>query len=109
MLRTTFKGNYGWLNYKAGGLGEVVDRYRWDSGCIVEHVRIAHLHSYAAILLPIRVANTKFQVGPGRKVPQQLDGVQDFDIYEVCSRHFRLREDIVILFACIMSYIYIEI
>ncbi|CAK7201749.1 hypothetical protein SEUCBS139899_004461 [Sporothrix eucalyptigena] len=37
VLRTTFKGNMGWLNYKAGGLGEVVDRYRWDAGCIVEH------------------------------------------------------------------------
>ncbi|CAK7217248.1 hypothetical protein SCUCBS95973_003081 [Sporothrix curviconia] len=37
VLRTTFKGNMGWLNYKAGGLGEVVDRYRWDAGCIAEH------------------------------------------------------------------------
>ncbi|KIH92903.1 hypothetical protein SPBR_03136 [Sporothrix brasiliensis 5110] len=37
VLRTTFKGNYGWLNYRAGGFGEVVDRYRWDAGCIVEH------------------------------------------------------------------------
>ncbi|KAL1899517.1 hypothetical protein Sste5346_002916 [Sporothrix stenoceras] len=37
VLRTTFKGNFGWLNYRAGGLGEVVDRYRWDAGCIVEH------------------------------------------------------------------------
>ncbi|CAK7231011.1 hypothetical protein SBRCBS47491_007787 [Sporothrix bragantina] len=37
VLRTTFKGNMGWLNYKAGGLGEVVDRYRWEAGCIAEH------------------------------------------------------------------------
>ncbi|KAK3943594.1 hypothetical protein QBC46DRAFT_351469 [Diplogelasinospora grovesii] len=36
-LRRTFKGNMGWLDYRASGLGEVVDRYRWEAGCIVEH------------------------------------------------------------------------
>lgn len=37
VLRIAFKGDTGWLNYLANGT-EVVDRYRWESGCIVEHV-----------------------------------------------------------------------
>ncbi|ROT42581.1 hypothetical protein SODALDRAFT_347522 [Sodiomyces alkalinus F11] len=37
VLRTTFQCNTGWLNYVATGVGEVVDRFRWESGCIVEH------------------------------------------------------------------------
>ncbi|KAF5229462.1 hypothetical protein FANTH_14196 [Fusarium anthophilum] len=37
VLRTTFRGNMGWLNYNASRIGEVVDRFRWDAGCIVEH------------------------------------------------------------------------
>ncbi|KAF2839727.1 hypothetical protein M501DRAFT_973386 [Patellaria atrata CBS 101060] len=36
VLRTTFKGNQGWLNYRSG-FGTVVDRYRWEAGCIAEH------------------------------------------------------------------------
>ncbi|KAF2241112.1 hypothetical protein BU26DRAFT_535396 [Trematosphaeria pertusa] len=38
-LRTTFNGtsNMGWLNYRSGSFGEVVDRYRWEGGCIAEH------------------------------------------------------------------------
>ncbi|KAL3418789.1 hypothetical protein PVAG01_09010 [Phlyctema vagabunda] len=36
VLRTKFQGAQGWLNYRSG-FGEVVDRYRWESGCIVEH------------------------------------------------------------------------
>lgn len=28
----------GWLEYDASGIGRVVDRYRWEEGCIVEHV-----------------------------------------------------------------------
>ncbi len=36
--RWTSKGEYGWLNYHVGGLGEIVDRYRFEAGCIVEHV-----------------------------------------------------------------------
>jgi len=38
VLRTAFKGNQGWLNYRTNYFGEVVDRYRWEAGCIVEHV-----------------------------------------------------------------------
>jgi predicted SnoaL-like aldol condensation-catalyzing enzyme len=36
-LRTAFKSPQSWLNYRSG-FGEVVDRYRWEGGCIVEHV-----------------------------------------------------------------------
>jgi predicted SnoaL-like aldol condensation-catalyzing enzyme len=37
-LRTAFKSPQSWLNYRTSGFGEVVDRYRWEGGCIVEHV-----------------------------------------------------------------------
>jgi hypothetical protein len=30
--------NMSWVNYRAGGMGEIVDRFRWEAGCIVEHV-----------------------------------------------------------------------
>ncbi|KAH8881120.1 hypothetical protein GQ53DRAFT_788236 [Thozetella sp. PMI_491] len=36
VLGTTFKGEMGWLHYKSG-YGEIVDRYRWEGGCIAEH------------------------------------------------------------------------
>jgi predicted SnoaL-like aldol condensation-catalyzing enzyme len=38
VLRTAFNGSQGWLNYQASGIGTIVDRFRWESGCIVEHV-----------------------------------------------------------------------
>ncbi|KAF2202021.1 hypothetical protein GQ43DRAFT_485858 [Delitschia confertaspora ATCC 74209] len=37
VLRTAFKDTQGWLNYRVSGMGEIVDRYRWEKGCIVEH------------------------------------------------------------------------
>ena len=37
VLRTKYNGTQGWLNYRSG-FGEVVDRYRWEAGCIAEHV-----------------------------------------------------------------------
>lgn len=37
-LRTTFQGTQSWLNYNNSVFGEVVDRFRWEGGCIVEHV-----------------------------------------------------------------------
>ncbi|KAF4624602.1 hypothetical protein G7Y89_g13569 [Cudoniella acicularis] len=37
VLRTKFNGTFGWLNYNVTTMGEVVDRYRWEDGCIVEH------------------------------------------------------------------------
>lgn len=38
VLRTKFAGEMSWLNYRSG-FGDIVDRYRWDAGCIIEHVR----------------------------------------------------------------------
>ncbi|TEB23857.1 hypothetical protein FA13DRAFT_1617675, partial [Coprinellus micaceus] len=35
-IRDTFRSPYGWVNYRSG-FGTVVDRYRWEGGCIVEH------------------------------------------------------------------------
>jgi hypothetical protein len=46
-LRSTIQGNMSWVNYKAGGIGEVVDRYRWDAGCIAEHVRMPYPENIA--------------------------------------------------------------
>jgi hypothetical protein len=39
-LRMAFKDPQSWLNYRTSGFGEVVDRYRWEGGCIVEHVSL---------------------------------------------------------------------
>ncbi|KAI0003896.1 hypothetical protein F4779DRAFT_601086 [Xylariaceae sp. FL0662B] len=36
LLRTKFEGEMSWLNYR-NGMGEIVDRYRWEDGCIIEH------------------------------------------------------------------------
>ncbi|KAI1101126.1 hypothetical protein F4804DRAFT_316810 [Jackrogersella minutella] len=36
-LRTKFEGNMSWLDYEASGNGEIIDRFRWEAGCIVEH------------------------------------------------------------------------
>ncbi|KAI0157140.1 hypothetical protein GGR52DRAFT_565463 [Hypoxylon sp. FL1284] len=36
-IRQTFKVDQGWLNYKASGMGVIVDRFRFEAGCIVEH------------------------------------------------------------------------
>ncbi|KAJ4991311.1 SnoaL-like polyketide cyclase family protein [Stagonosporopsis vannaccii] len=36
-LRTTFQGTQSWLSYNNSAFGEVVDRFRWEGGCIVEH------------------------------------------------------------------------
>ncbi|KAI1630941.1 hypothetical protein F4809DRAFT_634587 [Biscogniauxia mediterranea] len=36
VLRTKFEGNMSWLNYRSG-FGEIVDRFRWEDGCIAEH------------------------------------------------------------------------
>jgi predicted SnoaL-like aldol condensation-catalyzing enzyme len=37
VLNTTFQDPMGWLHYRGSGVGEVVDRFRWEAGCIVEH------------------------------------------------------------------------
>ncbi|KAH7014368.1 uncharacterized protein B0I36DRAFT_369331 [Microdochium trichocladiopsis] len=36
VLGTKFRGNMGWLNYRSA-FGTVVDRFRWEGGCIAEH------------------------------------------------------------------------
>ncbi|KAI8932591.1 hypothetical protein NX059_010095 [Plenodomus lindquistii] len=36
-IRTTFQNPQSWLNYETGTFGEVVDRFRWEEGCIAEH------------------------------------------------------------------------
>lgn len=38
--RTTFHGSQSWLEYENAVLGKVVDRFRWEGGCIVEHVSV---------------------------------------------------------------------
>jgi hypothetical protein len=42
-IRSTIEGNMSWVNYKAGGMGNIVDRFRWEDGCIAEHVCISQL------------------------------------------------------------------
>src|SRR3569833_2094304 len=37
LIRIYFKDDMSWVNYR-GSTGEVVDRFRWDAGCIAEHV-----------------------------------------------------------------------
>lgn len=39
-LRTAFEYPQSWLDYRTSGFGEVVDRFRWEGGCIVEHVSL---------------------------------------------------------------------
>ncbi|KAH8842267.1 hypothetical protein MCOR27_002271 [Pyricularia oryzae] len=36
VLGTLYRHPQGWLNYRSA-FGTIVDRYRWDGGCIVEH------------------------------------------------------------------------
>ena len=43
VLRTKFESPQSWLNYRSG-FGTVVDRYRWEGGCIAEHVRPFHVY-----------------------------------------------------------------
>lgn len=42
LLRTHYEGDMSWVNYQSS-LGQIVDRFRWEDGCIVEHVRIISL------------------------------------------------------------------
>ncbi|KAI0892419.1 hypothetical protein F4806DRAFT_239343 [Annulohypoxylon nitens] len=36
VLGTKFEGNMSWLNYQSP-FGTIVDRFRWEDGCIAEH------------------------------------------------------------------------
>ncbi|KAH8598882.1 hypothetical protein B0O99DRAFT_591492 [Bisporella sp. PMI_857] len=44
VLRTQFTSPQGWLNYRSG-FGEIVDRYRWEAGCIAEHAGLLNFLS----------------------------------------------------------------
>ncbi|WAO96437.1 Hypothetical protein NCS54_01411000 [Fusarium falciforme] len=35
--RKLFRGDMGWVNYNSSAAGEIIDRFRWEAGCIVEH------------------------------------------------------------------------
>ncbi|POS74973.1 hypothetical protein DHEL01_v206635 [Diaporthe helianthi] len=37
LLRKLYVDPQGFLNYESGGIGTIVDRFRWEAGCIVEH------------------------------------------------------------------------
>lgn len=75
VLRTKFESPQSWLNYK-NSFGTVVDRFRWEGGCIAEHV------CHSNILLPsfpipyVPVGNSLLTcllpVGPGRGLPRGL-------------------------------------
>lgn len=48
LLGTHFEGDMSWVNYQSS-LGEIVDRFRWEDGCIVEHVCVmSHLECFPA-------------------------------------------------------------
>ncbi|KAI2471571.1 hypothetical protein F4781DRAFT_429260 [Annulohypoxylon bovei var. microspora] len=36
VLRTKIEGDMSWLNYQSS-FGTIVDRFRWEDGCIIEH------------------------------------------------------------------------
>jgi len=38
--RTLYKENYSWLNYAGMAGSNIIDRYRWEGGCIVQHVSV---------------------------------------------------------------------
>jgi hypothetical protein len=59
-VRATFKGNMSWINYKAGRMGSIVDRFRWDAGCIAEHVCISDSFSP---LLSLRLGSDAYVSG----------------------------------------------
>ena len=39
-LRRKFQSPMSWVNYRSG-FGEVIDRFRWEGGCIAEHVSVS--------------------------------------------------------------------
>lgn len=67
----------GWLNYNASGVGEVIDRFRWENGCIVEHVSLP-----GCIPKPLLIYI--LQVGCGRSLASRTLACVDRDIPEQC-------------------------
>lgn len=37
LIGTAYDADMSWVNYQASGLGTIVDRFRWEGGCIAEH------------------------------------------------------------------------
>ena len=75
MLRTKFESPQSWLNYK-NSFGTVVDRFRWEGGCIAEHVCLSHPFPPISPRSIRHVGNPFltyfFLVGPGRGLPRGL-------------------------------------
>lgn len=67
MLRTAFKEPQSWLNYRSG-FGEIVDRFRWEGGCIVEHVSALHCFGLRLGCRFVWVVLIVGIVGSGREV-----------------------------------------
>lgn len=71
-----------WVNYRSGGFGEVVDRFRWDAGCIAEHVRY---HFILGIMLVMQSLNhakrlTYGLVGSRGGVPNFLGSMEELSL-----------------------------
>jgi hypothetical protein len=66
-----------WVNYRSGGFGEVVDRFRWDAGCIAEHVRYHLIHPMMLRMSPSQheMRLTYGIVGSRGEVPDLLSRV----------------------------------
>jgi len=47
-LRRKFQSPMSWVNYRSG-FGEVIDRFRWEGGCIAEHVSSRPSKSFCGI------------------------------------------------------------
>jgi predicted SnoaL-like aldol condensation-catalyzing enzyme len=66
-IRTAFTYPQSWLNYRTGSFGEVVDRYRWEGGCIVEHVSTKNYGCWNCI------DTNQVVVGSGGEIPIDCD------------------------------------
>ena len=62
-----------WVQYSASGFGTVVDRFRWEGGCIAEHVRILLLSSFNN-----NHADWTCIVGPRRVFPEIVNDGRHF-------------------------------
>lgn len=49
---TKFRGDMSWLNSR-NDFGAVVDRFRWEGGCIVEHVSLHIVNRFCAVAVEI--------------------------------------------------------
>lgn len=68
-LRTAFKGDMGWLEYNASGIGRVVDRFRWEKGCIVEHVS-TEVRRKKAVIYNLCIDANSYKWDQGEQFPE---------------------------------------